>query len=211
MQDRFITLITDGHNLRRRGILERRLLSLAEAAPERISRIVLREQAGDFPASNEEVEEIADSLSSMLYAYGIKLIVNRLLIPSAQGIHLGSWGLGISACRERIGDGVQIGYSAHSVDELQSAFSAGADYAFLSPIFAPLSKKSNRPVLGVGILEQACASCCKEVIALGGVSASNAASCKKAGAGGVACLGGILLAKDPDEALKDLVEAWDVR
>jgi len=53
-------------------------------------------------------------------------------------------------------------------------------------VFAPLSKASERPVLGVERLGEAVRAVKIPVLALGGITVENAAECLRAGAAGVA-------------------------
>ena len=81
-----------------------------------------------------------------------------------------------------------LGQSCHSLAALHAAARAGADYAFLSPVFPPGSKPTDdRPPLGLDGLRQACAQAPLPVIALGGITTpARAADCRAAGAWGVA-------------------------
>ena len=87
-----------------------------------------------------------------------------------------------------------IGCSAHDARELEAA--AGADYATLSPIFPSASKPGYGPALGVSRFAAVVAAARLPVIALGGVDATNVASCIDAGAAGVAVMGGVMSATD---------------
>ena len=61
----------------------------------------------------------------------------------------------------------------------------GPDYVLLGPVFAPHSKPAARAPVGVDVL----ASARTPTLALGGIDASNAAACLRAGAHGVAGIG----------------------
>ena len=116
----------------------------------------------------------------------------------AQGVHLpGSAGIdGIRAARQTLGAAALIGFSAHSLAEIASAEAAGADYATLSPIFPTASKPGYGPALGLDAL-RAAADHRLPVFALGGIEADNARACRKAGAAGVAVMGGVMRGPDP--------------
>jgi thiamine-phosphate pyrophosphorylase len=47
------------------------------------------------------------------------------------------------------------------------------------------------------------------VLALGGVGAANAAACRRAGAAGIAVMGGVMRATDPERALAAMIAALD--
>jgi len=74
--------------------------------------------------------------------------------------------------------------------------SAGADYVTVSPVFLTVSKPGYGPALGTDGLARIVARVAGPVIALGGVTAANAASCRAAGAQGVAVMGEVMRAAD---------------
>jgi thiamine-phosphate pyrophosphorylase len=119
-----------------------------------------------------------------------KLLVNGrpdvALAAGLDGVHLPADSLPIGPVRELLGSRMLIGASCHTLAELRSAEAAGADYAFFSPIFASESKPGYGPALGLAALREACAAVEMSVLALGGVTAANAAACIEAGADGVA-------------------------
>jgi thiamine-phosphate diphosphorylase len=86
-----------------------------------------------------------------------------------------------------------VGRSCHTPDELARAAAEGCDYATLSPIFESPSKPGYGPPLGVEALGRPPLP----VYALGGVDEHNAASCRAAGATGVAVMGAVMRADDP--------------
>jgi len=61
-----------------------------------------------------------------------------------------------------------------------------ADYILLGPVFAPLSKNSSQPPLGLTAIREASRLTRVPLLALGGVTESNAKLCMEAGAAGVA-------------------------
>jgi thiamine-phosphate pyrophosphorylase len=114
------------------------------------------------------------------------------------------------ACRH--GADVLIGISAHAEDDVAAAQTQGADYVTLSPIFATTSKPGYGPALGLAGLARALRFGLP-VIALGGVTADSAAECLRAGAAGVAVMGGIMRAAGRaggvEDAVRRLSEALD--
>jgi thiamine monophosphate synthase len=93
--------------------------------------------------------------------------------------------------------------SAHTPEEVRRARTAGASWAFLSPIWRSPSKPGDtRPALGVAVLSEPGA------VALGGVSLARVALCRAAGAHGVAGMGGIFGARDVAEAVGAWRNAW---
>lgn len=115
----------------------------------------------------------------------------------------------IAAARNRLGPHALVGVSAHGTAEIRAASEAGADYATLSPIFASASKPGYGPALGLDGLREA-AAIGLPLVALGGIDSGNARACLEAGATGVAVMGALMRASDPEAETRLLLEALAV-
>ncbi len=124
----------------------------------------------------------------------------------AAGVHLPDKS-DVAAARAALGAQALIGYSAHDLDGAVAAARSGADYVTLSPVFASLSKAGYGPPLGLEGLAHLAARVPAPVLALGGVSAANAAACLSSGAAGVAVMGAVMGAADPGAEVGKLVAA----
>lgn len=110
------------------------------------------------------------------------------------GLHLASDAL-TGSFRERWA--WPLGQSCHTPAEVRDALEAGCDWAFLSPIFAPISKPDDRRLpLGPAALYGS------RAVALGGITVTNAAECVRSGAVGVASMSGILSEPSPGRAVR---------
>lgn len=142
----------------------------------------------------------------------ICLVVNRrvdiaLALP-AHGVHLGFDGLSPDRASTLLPPNALIGCSTHAPSEVKAAAQAGAHYAQLAPIFAPLSKPSRRPALGLRAVSEA-ATHGIPVLAQGGIEARHCAALMRAGAAGIAVTGAILMNQDPGAAAAALRAALD--
>ncbi|MGI9431959.1 MAG: thiamine phosphate synthase [Myxococcota bacterium] len=137
----------------------------------------------------------------------VRVVVNRrvdvALACGADGVHLGFDGMPVADARRCLGPDAWIGVSAHDPGEVAAAGAAGADYAHLAPIHAPLSKAASRVPLGPAALTEAARSRLP-TLAQGGITPENAAACLLAGAAGVAVTGTLLQAADPGAATRAL-------
>jgi thiamine-phosphate pyrophosphorylase len=126
--------------------------------------------------------------------------VDAALELGADGVHLGQADPGAERARTA---GLVVGRSATTYDEAVAL--EDADYLGVGPIWATPSKGDAATPLGIAELTRICAAVRIPVIAIGGIDATNAASCLAAGAAGVAA---IRAASDPtlrkavDEALR---------
>jgi thiamine-phosphate pyrophosphorylase len=131
--------------------------------------------------------------------------IDAVLATGADGVHLPG-GSDPAAARKRLPRGL-IGVSTHSADEAAAMLHAGADYVTLSPIFLTESKPGYGPALGLDALAAAAAAAPGPIIVLAGVTPANAASCLAAGARGVAVMGEVMRAEDPEETVRRLLAA----
>jgi thiamine-phosphate pyrophosphorylase len=114
------------------------------------------------------------------------------LAAGAAGVHLGETSLPVARVASwRIAAGrpeFAIGVSCHSPEAVRAAERAGADYAFFGPVFATPSKSSFGPPQGLERLAAACRGARIPVLAIGGITESNAPACLAAGAAGIAAI-----------------------
>jgi len=131
---------------------------------------------------------------------GVTFVVNDDVVAAialgADGVHLGQSDRGAESAREF---GLLLGRSAASYSE---AVQADADYLGVGPIWETPSKEGAEPPIGLDELARICAAVDVPVVAIGGVDASNAGDCIRAGAAGVAA---IRAATDP--RLRQAVDA----
>jgi thiamine-phosphate pyrophosphorylase len=114
------------------------------------------------------------------------------LAAGADGVHLGEASLPaarVAAWRADAGrPEFSIGVSCHSVDGVRIAERAGADYVFFGPVFATPSKAPYGSPQGIERLAAACSGARIPVVAIGGITESNAGECVAAGAAGIAAI-----------------------
>lgn len=133
--------------------------------------------------------------------------IEAALAAGADSVHLPAGG-DPAAARRRLPHGL-IGVSAHSPQEAAAQLAAGADYATLSPIFLTESKPGYGPALGLDALAEAARLSKGVILALAGIDAGNLGACLAAGARGVAVMGEVMRAADPEAAVGRLIAAFD--
>jgi thiamine-phosphate pyrophosphorylase len=212
MADRcLLYYITDRSQFRGDESTRRRdlLAKVSEAARARVDYIQLRER--DLSAG--ELETMArDALAAIrdntpLHTEHRDLrpdreLKTRLLINSrtdvalavdADGVHLHADDvtpgevrhvLEVSAHQLRTTDHFLVAASCHTVADVFRAESERADFAVFAPVFGKSSAPGTQPA-GLFALREACRAKIP-VLALGGITVENAASCRGAGSAGVA-------------------------
>jgi thiamine-phosphate pyrophosphorylase len=113
--------------------------------------------------------------------------VDVAMAVGAQGVHLATHSLPPRVVREMVGDTMILGFSAHSLEEVQEAKRQGVDYVTLSPIFPTRSKPLARP-LGLEYLEDVVSRVDVPLLTLGGIGPREAGEVMKRGAYGVAVM-----------------------
>jgi thiamine-phosphate pyrophosphorylase len=131
--------------------------------------------------------------------------LDAAIAAGAGGVHLPSGG-DPAAARERLPQGL-IGVSAHSAVEAAALLAAGANYATISPIFLTDSKPGYGPALGLDGLAATVAAAKGPVVALAGINPGNARACLDAGAAGIAVMGEVMRAADPEATVRALIAA----
>jgi thiamine-phosphate pyrophosphorylase len=181
----------------------------SRAIPKGKLAIMLRDKARD----DDGVLSLATKLNEIAHAHGHVFLVqdnhHRIAFEvGADGVHVTASKPKGAAYREGASERVIVSMPAHSDDDVKHAHQNRIDWVLVSPIFATPNKGEPRGVSAIrnaaeikGDHERL------NVIALGGVDASNAGSCIEAGADGVAVIRAILDAADPFEASRALWNA----
>lgn len=159
--------------------------------------ILFREK--DLPF--EERLSLADELAAMTRSYGSNFIVasdvTLATTVAAHAVHLASHDSSSTSMP------LPFGRSCHDKKTLCAARDEGASYATLSPIFATVSKPGYGPALNLGSLN----TDEPPLYALGGIDHTNAARCIAAGAAGIAVMGAIMRASDPEKETVRILES----
>jgi thiamine-phosphate pyrophosphorylase len=105
----------------------------------------------------------------------------------ANGVHLTARSLPADVVRNICGPEFVIGVSTHSLAEARAAEAAGSDFVVFGPIFDTESKRAFGEPQGLDKLREVTSALGDfPVIAIGGITRENFASCISAGASGIA-------------------------
>jgi thiamine-phosphate pyrophosphorylase len=153
----------------------------------------LREADLDFVQIREPgltTRALADCVRALVRERGPRVLVNDradvAIACGAAGVHLRDRSVSPRVIRRIAPRGFVVTVACHDAAAVFRAADEGADYAVLAPVFAPLSKPSALPPLGLDALRAITARAQIPVIALGGITAENAPLCMDAGAAGIA-------------------------
>lgn len=133
---------------------------------------------------------LAGQVQALIRPGGPRILVNDrtdvAIARGAAGVHLRDRSVSPKVIRRIAPPDFIVSVACHDADAVLRAADEGADYAVLAPIFAPLSKPSVWPPLGLNTLREITYRAKIPVIALGGITRDNAPLCIAAGAAGIA-------------------------
>ena len=160
-----------------------------------------------------EFYEEAKAALSVAERSGVQLIINDrvdvALAVRASGVHLGQDDLPPEAARKLLGANAIVGYSTHNIDQALEAVKLPIDYLAIGPVFPTTSKTDTFPVLGLeGLRAVRRAIRDFPLVAIGGITHSNAHDAIAAGADSVAVISALV--SDPKritEMTRSLIHA----
>jgi thiamine-phosphate pyrophosphorylase len=160
-------------------------------------------------ASDRVLFALAREAQSAARAAGVLFVVNDrpdvALMVGADGVHLGQDDLPPTEARRLLGPDAVIGWSTHSLEQLERAAAEPVDYLAFGPVFPTVTKRDPDPVVGPDLLRAARALTARPLVAIGGIDASRAALAIAAGADGVAVISALADARDLEQAARAFV------
>jgi thiamine-phosphate pyrophosphorylase len=165
---------------------------------------VLQLRAKDIPSG--AFLDLADALVALAGDYEAIVIVNDRLdvarLSGAGGVHVGQEDLPPAIAREQLGAEAVVGFSTHTVTQLEAALREPVSYIAVGPVFGTSTKETGYTAVGLDLVSTAARMAGPiPVVAIGGVTLDNARSAIDAGASSVAVISDLLVG-DPVERVK---------
>ncbi|HWZ13449.1 MAG TPA: thiamine phosphate synthase [Acidobacteriaceae bacterium] len=113
-------------------------------------------------------------------------------LSNCAGLHIGQEDLSPAGARRVIGTGPLLGISTHNESQIAIANEADVDYIAIGPVFATTSKANPDPVIGLEGVRRARRLTSKPLVAIGGITQSNARSVIEAGADSIAVISALV-------------------
>ncbi|MBL7996171.1 thiamine phosphate synthase [bacterium] len=194
----------------RKRITKDRFLYLIEKAFDAgLKAIQIREK----DLSPLELFRLSEQIKIMAGRYHAKTFINDrvdiLLALDLDGVHMTEQSLPVDQIRKIIGKEKLIGVSTHSLEKLQTALAASADFAVLGPVAVTPSKTQGHMIMSSEQFKSACSKVKIPVFALGGVNTDNVRFWIKQGAHGVAGISIWMEAEDIAVRLKQLEKSLE--
>jgi thiamine-phosphate pyrophosphorylase len=166
-------------------------------------------QYRDKLRSSEEVLGAAREIAAQFADRDCILIMNdrpELARELGWGVHVGQTDVSPDVVRRMMGEReCVIGVSTHDAAQMMAANSSGADYVAVGPVFATASKADAETAVGLEGVRRARAMTSRPLVAIGGITRTNAASVIAAGADSVAVIAALLT---PANAPGQLAREW---
>jgi thiamine-phosphate pyrophosphorylase len=148
--------------------------------------------------------ETAEQLVTMARPSGALVVVNDRAdiarLADAAGVHVGQDDIGPAAVRRLIGADRLVGFSTHSVAQVDEAVRQPIDYVAIGPVFGTTSKDTGYDAIGLTLVQEAAARARARglpLVAIGGVTIERVADVMRAGASSVAVISDLLATGDP--------------
>lgn len=171
---------------------------------------VLQLRAKDLPSG--PFLDLADALVALALAYDASIIVNDRVdvakLAAAAGVHVGQEDLPPVAAREQLGPSAVVGFSTHSVAQVESALREPISYVAIGPVFRTSTKDTGYAAVGLQLVSTASRLAgSMPVVAIGGVTLDNARSAIDAGAAAVAVISDLTADRDPEARVRSYLRA----
>lgn len=184
-----------------------------DSAHALVARAAAAERGGatmiQLRLKNADARALSEAARLLLESLTVPLIINDrvdvAIATGAAGVHVGADDLPVAAVRAIAPPGFIVGASLGSNAEVANA--RGADYAGIGPVYATPTKADAGDAIGAGGFARLRAKVQVPCVGIGGVTADNARVVIDAGAAGVAVIGSVFGASDPEAAARALRRA----
>jgi thiamine-phosphate pyrophosphorylase len=134
--------------------------------------------------------------------YRAALIVNDradiAAIAKAAGVHVGQEDLAPADVRRLVGPEAIVGFSTHTVEQIEAALREPVSYIAVGPVFGTRTKETGYLAVGLELVATAARMAAPTpIVAIGGITLDNARSVVDAGAASVAVIGDLLATDNP--------------
>ena len=127
-------------------------------------------------------------------------------LAGAAGVHVGQDDLSPRDARRLVGPQRIVGFSTHTIAQLDAAVREPVDYVAIGPVFGTASKATGYDAVGIAMVEEAAARAHAhglQVVAIGGITLERAADVIHAGADSVAVISDLLSTGDPRARVRE--------
>ena len=159
--------------------------------------------------------ELADGLVAAARPYNASVIINDRAdiarLSAAAGVHVGQDDLPPAVARHLVGEDRIVGFSTHTVMQIQAAVGEPVSYMAIGPVFGTTSKDTGYDAVGLERVATAAKLAGSiPVVGIGGITLENASSVIAAGAASVAVISDLLAGGDPERRVRAFLQSLGV-
>jgi thiamine-phosphate pyrophosphorylase len=156
--------------------------------------------------------DLCDGVVRAAESYGAQVIVNDRIdlarMSGAAGAHVGQDDLPPADARLQLGPGAIVGFSTHSVAQVEAALHEPITYLAVGPVFGTSTKDTGYTAVGLELVATAAKRAAHvPIVAIGGVTLERAPAALKAGASCVAVIGDLVASGDPSSRVRAYLTA----
>ncbi len=182
--------------------------SFAEAILDAGARLLQLRHKGPYTRSGFAM---ALRLAALFESAGALFVINDradIARLAAAALHLGQDDLPAAAARRLLGATAPIGLSTHNETQLRAAAGEPVDYLALGPFFPTGSKQNPDPVVGPAEFARLRSLTSRPLVAIGGITRTNALQAIGAGADSVAIISDLIPGELTPRAVRARTEEW---
>ena len=205
-------LVTDAALCGARGVVS----VVAEAVAGGVRVVQVRDKGAEASALLAQLEALAEVIDGR----AALLVNDRLDVTLAarasgiavDGVHLGQGDAAVVVARDRLGPDAVVGLTANSSAHLEAVRRmprGTVDYLGVGVIRPTATKPDHPPALGIDGFASFAAEAELPCVAIGGITLSDVAPLREAGAAGVALVSALCTADDPRAAARELANRWE--
>lgn len=184
---------------------ERLLDCVAAALDGGACLVQYRDKSGDRARRRREAVELAALCRERGALFIVNDDVDLAAVAGADGVHVGRDDAALTEARRWLGPEVLVGVSCYDdLDRARQAEADGADYIAFGSIY-PSAVKPETVRAPTELLRRARAELRVPIVAIGGITAENAAPVIEAGADALAVVTGVFGAQDVTAAARRIV------
>lgn len=155
--------------------------------------------------------DLCDSVVALAASCGAVTIVNDrvdlAVLSGAAGVHVGQDDLPPHAAREQLGSSAIVGYSTHTLEQLERAVAEPVTYVAVGPVFGTRTKHTGYEAIGPEFVSAAARRAGgRPLVAIGGITIDTAPAVLAAGATCVAVISDLLAGNDPAAQVRRYIE-----
>jgi thiamine-phosphate pyrophosphorylase len=145
---------------------------------------------------------LCDGLVQAATPYDASIIVNDradlAALAKAAGVHVGQEDLAPAEARRLLGPSAVVGFSTHTVAQIEAAVREPISYLAVGPVFGTKTKDTGYSAIGLQLVSTAVRLAGDlPVVAIGGITLDTAPAVWEAGAAAVAVISDLLSSGDP--------------